>query len=117
MAAKEGCPADVMSLGRGSWRLLHTLAANYPDAPTEEEKQNVTQFIELFSRVYPCPPCAQDFREWLGSNPPDVRSGPMLSQFFCRAHNEVNRKLNKKEFDCKLVDERWKLGWKDGSCG
>jgi FAD-linked sulfhydryl oxidase len=32
-------------------------------------------------------------------------------------HNEVNRKLGKEEFDCNLVEQRWKEGWDDGSCG
>lgn len=116
-AAKEGCPADVLSLGRGSWRLLHTIAANYPDLPSPEDQQDMSSFIRLFSKVYPCPPCAQDFREWLSRHPPEVSSGSLLSQFFCRAHNEVNRKLGKEEFDCSLVDQRWKHGWSDGSCG
>jgi FAD-linked sulfhydryl oxidase len=31
-------------------------------------------------------------------------------------HNEVSRKIGKAEFDCSKVDERWKDGWKDGSC-
>ena len=31
-------------------------------------------------------------------------------------HNEVNRRIGKKEFDCSKVDERWRDGWKDGSC-
>ena len=31
-------------------------------------------------------------------------------------HNEVNRRIEKEEFDCSKVDERWRYGWKDGSC-
>ena len=30
--------------------------------------------------------------------------------------NEVNKRLEKKEFDYSKVDERWLDGWKDGSC-
>ncbi|KAF2347294.1 ERV/ALR sulfhydryl oxidase domain [Trinorchestia longiramus] len=117
MAAKEGCPADVLSLGRGSWRLLHTMAAHYPEAPTQQQQHDMSSFIALFAKLYPCPPCAQDFREWLTKHPPNVSTGHALSQFFCEAHNEVNRKLGKNEFNCKFVDERWKVGWSDGSCG
>jgi FAD-linked sulfhydryl oxidase len=39
-----------------------------------------------------------------------------LSQWLCRIHNEINRRLGKQEFDCSKVDERWRDGWKDGSC-
>lgn len=35
----------------------------------------------------------------------------------CRAHNAVNVKLGKKEFDCSLWKERWRDGWRDGRCG
>ncbi|MED6273348.1 hypothetical protein CHARACLAT_005437 [Characodon lateralis] len=52
----------------------------------------------------------------LKTNHPDTSSRHALSQWFCRLHNEVNVRLGKPEFDCSLVDERWKDGWKDGSC-
>ena len=61
---ERGCPADSVSLGRGSWRLLHTIAANYPEQPTLQEKNDMSSFIVLFSKVYPCVPCAEDFRDW-----------------------------------------------------
>lgn len=39
-----------------------------------------------------------------------------FGQWMCEAHNDVNRKLGKKEFDCSKWEERWRTGWKDGSC-
>lgn len=114
---RSDCPADSESLGRGSWRLLHTMAAAYPKRPSAQQQRDMTQFVGLLSKFYPCPPCAQDFRSWLQQNPPRVASRDELAQFFCVAHNEVNRKLSKPEFDCGLVDQRWRDGWNDGSCG
>lgn len=49
-------------------------------------------------------------------NQPDTRTRACLTQWLCRLHNEVNRKLGKPDFDCSKVDERWRDGWKDGSC-
>lgn len=46
----------------------------------------------------------------------DTSSRYNFSQWMCRLHNDVNRKLGKPEFDCSKVDERWRDGWKDGSC-
>ncbi|KAM6155636.1 serine protease 33-like [Rhynchocyon petersi] len=40
----------------------------------------------------------------------------LFSHWLCHLHNEVNWKLGKPEFDCSQVDERWRDGWKDGSC-
>lgn len=52
----------------------------------------------------------------LKTNQPDTSSGHALSQWFCRVHNDINIRLGKPEFDCSRVDERWRDGWKDGSC-
>lgn len=49
-------------------------------------------------------------------NQPDTRTRACFTQWLCRLHNEVNRKLGKPDFDCSQVDERWRDGWKDGSC-
>lgn len=52
----------------------------------------------------------------LKTNQPDTRSRHALSQWLCHIHNDINVRLGKPEFDCSRVDERWKDGWKDGSC-
>jgi len=52
----------------------------------------------------------------LAETPPTTGSRVALSQWLCGVHNQVNKKLGKKEFDCKLVDQRWRDGWEDGSC-
>ena len=52
----------------------------------------------------------------LQKNPPMTKNRVDLSQWLCRIHNEINKRLGKEEFDCSKVDERWRDGWKDGSC-
>jgi mitochondrial FAD-linked sulfhydryl oxidase len=113
---RDDCPLDKDQLGRGSWSLLHTIAAHYPDRPTQEQTIKTREFFYALSNVYPCEYCASDLREDLKVNPPQTKSQTELSQWLCRLHNRVNVKLGKPEFDCAKVNQRWRDGWLDGSC-
>lgn len=113
------CPPDVEALGRSTWTLLHTMAANYPPRPTPTQQTDMSSFLRTFSLFYPCWVCAEDFREWMAKreNQPVLDQGwAGLGQWMCRAHNEVNEKLGQEKFDCNLWRQRWKDGFKDGSC-
>ncbi|PSN48518.1 FAD-linked sulfhydryl oxidase ALR [Blattella germanica] len=113
---RPDCPLDKDELGRNTWGFLHTMAAYYPDSPTSEQRRDMSNFFALFSKFYPCEPCAEDLREQLKVNPPITSSQHELSQWLCRIHNNINVRLGKKVFDCSKVNERWRDGWLDGSC-
>lgn len=113
---REDCPLDKNELGSKTWAFLHTMAAYYPDKPNEKQKRDMKNFFQIFSKFYPCTICAEDLQEQLKHSPPETDSQEKLSQWLCKIHNDVNRKLGKQEFDCKLVNQRWRDGWLDGSC-
>ncbi|KND93073.1 FAD-linked sulfhydryl oxidase ALR [Tolypocladium ophioglossoides CBS 100239] len=110
------CPPDVEVLGRSTWTLLHTIAATYPEKPSRSQQSDLLSFVGLFSKLYPCWVCAEDFRTYLGREVPRVGSRDEFGKWLCGAHNDVNRKLGKPEFDCAKWEQRWRTGWKDGRC-
>ncbi|KAH9814491.1 ERV/ALR sulfhydryl oxidase domain-containing protein [Melampsora americana] len=113
---REDCPADVERLGRHTWTFLHTTAAYYPPKPTEAQQTSMLQLLNALPVLYPCRNCAEDLEQEVKRNPPDVSSRDKLEAWMCATHNEVNRRLGKEEFDCSLVSQRWRDGWKDGRC-
>lgn len=114
---EKECPLDRNQLGRRTWSFLHTMAAYYPEQASPKQQQDMKQFLQLFGQFYPCSYCADDYLEDIGRHPPRVRNRFELSEWLCEIHNLTNQKLNKPLFDCSKVLERWRTGWKNGSCG
>lgn len=106
------CPVDKEELGRGTWALLHTMAAYYPDKPDALRKVQARRFFDALGDLYPCTHCADDFRVDKARNPPRVESRTALSAWLCERHNEVNEKLGKEKHSCAIadLDERWLKG-------
>lgn len=113
----QECPLDREELGRSTWELIHTVAANYPDFPDEIDIANARSFITSLSHLYPCKMCAKDFADYIKNNPPKVDRREDFVLWCCHQHNEVNEKLGKPLFPCEIVnlDKRWKKGSKE--CG
>lgn len=63
--AYRDCPISRDALGYYTWNFLHTMAAYYPDHPSEREKSLMTNFFEGFSEFYPCKPCQKDLKREL----------------------------------------------------
>lgn len=81
------------------WMTLHSAASLYPDSPTEAERQLLVRWIELFRDTISCPSCQGHFAEMLADYrvkyPNFLYSRREFLLFTFRAHNAVNRRLNK----------------------
>lgn len=95
------------SLGRSTWLLLHTMAAQYPDRPDKSQQKDVRNLIEALSRTYPCADCSAHFREIIRKKPPQTATSQDLQLWMCEVHNLVNDSLGKPSFNCSLVGMRW----------
>jgi FAD-linked sulfhydryl oxidase len=84
------------------------MAAYYPQNPSQEKKEEARQFLTLFARLFPCKVCAKDFQQIIEQHPPRLDSQQDFALWLCEAHNYVNQKLGKPDFDCSKVDERWR---------
>ncbi|KAF1858651.1 hypothetical protein Lal_00044684 [Lupinus albus] len=107
LKGKSATPAAKEELGRATWTFLHTLAAQYPDNPTRQQKKDVKELVHILTRMYPCKDCADHFKEVIRANPVQVGSHAEFSQWLCHVHNVVNRSLDKPVFPCERVDARW----------
>ncbi|GAA5994168.1 hypothetical protein JCM5350_006340 [Sporobolomyces pararoseus] len=110
---KLGNATAKAELGRASWKLLHTMAARFPENPTTSEREAFKSFLYLFSRLYPCGECASEFQALLKKHPPQTSSRSAASFHLCHLHNLVNLRLGKPEFDCSKDLE----GIYDCGCG
>ncbi|RCV46010.1 hypothetical protein SEVIR_9G502700v4 [Setaria viridis] len=116
---KDAKPAPLTKeeVGRATWMLLHTIAAQFPDEPTRQQKRDAKELMHIISRLYPCKECADHFKEVLKANPVQAGSQAEFSQWLCYVHNVVNRSLGKPIFPCQRVTARWgKLDCPERSC-
>lgn len=89
---------------------MHTTFARFPEHPSKEESAALKQYIHLFQRLYPCGECAGHFGELLKKFPPQVGSRNAAAGWGCHVHNEVNKRLKKKLFDCNKIGDFYDCG-------
>jgi hypothetical protein len=81
------------------WMTLHSVSAIYPENPTQEERLILERFVELFRECITCPHCKSHFTGMLNiykkQHPEWSSSRYHFFLFVCRAHNTVNKRLDK----------------------
>jgi hypothetical protein len=84
------------------WMTLHSISSIYPENPTPEERLLLEKFIELFRESITCIHCKSHFTGMLARykrrHPEWSSSRYDVFLFICRAHNTVNRRLDKPVF-------------------
>ena len=62
LGERYGCPEGIDTVGRKTWAFLHTMAAYYPERPTQQDQDDMSAFLRTFGRFYPCNACASHLR-------------------------------------------------------
>ncbi|KAL9078691.1 MAG: hypothetical protein Q9157_002377 [Trypethelium eluteriae] len=117
IAPKLGNETVKAELGRAAWKLFHTTMARFPEKPSADEKNALHSYILLFARLYPCGECAHHFQTILNKYPPQVTSRNTAAGWACHVHNEVNKSLDKEEFDCSKIGDFYDCGCADDETG
>jgi len=99
-------------IGRNTWALLHSMAASYPNEPTDEDKKQITNFMYGLANLFPCKICGGHLLKMLKKEGVKANSREELVNYICKIHNIVNKVLNKPIFDCKKAFDYW-----GGDCG
>jgi hypothetical protein len=81
------------------WMTLHSVASCYPDTPTQSEIALSQTWLDMFQTTITCPSCKEHFGIVLAAYrrlyPQMLASRSDFLVFTFRAHNAVNRRLNK----------------------
>ncbi|PPQ79159.1 hypothetical protein CVT25_002787 [Psilocybe cyanescens] len=110
---KLGNETAKAALGRATWKLLHTMTLRYPEHPTPDEREALSSYFHLSSRLYPCGECAAEFQQLLKKLPPQTASRRSASLWLCAVHNQVNARLKKPDFDCAHLSDEYDCGCGD----
>ncbi len=82
--------------GSQTWHFIHTVALNYPDKPTEEDKKKYLSFFKSIGNTLPCELCAENFRKKMKKHPPNLNGKEELFNWTVDIHNSVNKENGKK---------------------
>ena len=112
------CPPDYFELSRSTWTYLHTMAAYYPEEPTDGMKQHVTNLLTSFPYLYPCPQCKDHMISYIDKYPIPTTNNRELSVWMCELHNDVNKWQGKRLVQCSAdyLIQRYKDGYGDERC-
>ena len=83
--------------GPSGWIFLHSITLNYPDNPSQKDKQNYKHFFESLQFTIPCEKCKTHYQENLQKYSLDnaLNNKETLFNWLVNIHNEVNEKNNK----------------------
>ena len=84
------------------WATMHSIAALYPDSPSDYEKQMLLRWVHSFCETILCPSCqahfAGMFDSYIRNYPHWWDSRKDVCEFVFRAHNTVNVRTRKRAY-------------------
>ena len=91
--------------GPGAWTFLHSITFQYPESPSDIEKQKYYVFFNSLKNVLPCPVCRGHYESNLDNLPIRLDTRQELIEWLIDVHNEINIMNNKKIYSYDEVYE------------
>ena len=81
------------------WMTLHSVSLLYPEVPSQADKEILKRYMTAFRDSISCPSCQSHFKiifqNYTASHPEWNSNRFQFFLFVVRAHNTVNKRLNK----------------------
>jgi len=82
--------------GPPAWVFLHSITFQYPENPTDLDKQKYYTFFNSLKNVLPCPKCKEHYASNFLTTQINLESRTSLIEWLIDLHNEINRMNGKK---------------------
>ena len=98
---------DPKLWGPKFWDLMHTFSYKYSNNPTQEEKQEASNFYNSIIKLVPCNICKISAIEYIKNNPVNTNNKNSLINWVLDFHNDINIKLNKVTWTREQLDKKY----------
>jgi hypothetical protein len=101
--------------GPPCWTFLHSVSFDYPNNPSQVEKNMYKTFFNTLQYILPCEKCRQNYKIHIQKYPIDnyLNSKDSLVNWLVKIHNEVNIVNNKRIYKTKEVIQHFKNIYKN----
>lgn len=101
--------SDPIIWGPHMWVFLHTLSFEYPDNPTDKEKDHYYTFFKTLKYILPCTVCKKHYTTFFDNNPirSSLNNKDSLIRWVLKSHNNVNKSNNKPEWTYTMLVDKY----------
>lgn len=93
--------------GESGWTMFTAPALTFPNDPTDEDKERLTNFYKNFGFGLPCTRCRRNYALGIEHSPPDVSCRRALTVWALNVHNRVNESLGRPAWDTRRALQHW----------
>ena len=96
--------------GPGLWNALHSITFDFPETPSDQDRQNYRNFFHSLKFVLPCSSCRDHFKKGIEEEmpiEPSLKSRDTITKWLVDFHNNVNKRLNKPEISYESVKDKY----------